>query len=960
MILGKAGGVSKTAMAALYPMLAVAAGLGGVLAIFGVLSKYGMEPSIQTAVALGILLNAFSASIFILSLAGRVSTTALAALQPMVLVTAELAVILGLLSALDVEASIPSAIALGILLNALAASVVILSFAGPSATAGIPAAIAMGLVIMELATAMGIMASMDVDSAIPYAVSLGILLTALTVGIGILGFIAPLIPAAIPAVVGLGVVVAELAILLAALGGLAQIPGLEWLISEGGEFLKTIGTALGQFVGGIVGGIAEGITSMMPEIASNLSTFMTNIQPFITGAQSINETVLTGVGYLSGAILLLTAADLLAGIASLTGMSFVDLGTQLSGFIIAAMPFITNIQMIDPASVEAAKTLAEMIIILTAAELLSGITSFVGGSTDFSTFGTQLQAFGSAVCAFSNTLSANGGIDEEAVTAAANAGSMIAELQNKLYGAGGLKQDIFGEKNLETFGTQIVAFGEAMVSFSNAVTGNISEDAVTAASNAGRVMAEVQQAIPEDKWFDGKISIDDFGSKIAKFGDGIVKYSDKVVEVDNDAVSKSLVAARQLVNIAKSVVDLDTSGIDAFKDVKSIGSTLEDYSSKVSEINSDSVSSSISNVKKLVSLINSMAGLDTSGVSSFKSAINSLATTDMAGFKAAFSDTSKFTAVGTNIVNAIKNGMTSGSASLTATGKTLVTNLVTGMNTASVTANMAMIRILTAMTQTITAKRETFKNQGSALMESLVSGVKSKDNSVKTSVRSSVSLAAKSIRDYYDSFYNAGSYLVSGFANGISENAYKATAKAEAMAKKAKEAAEEALGVASPSKVFIRIGGYVAEGFARGIDRLAYMAANSAVDMGDTAISTISKSISRISEAVNSDIDAQPTIRPVLDLSDVRSGASAISGLFDSPASIGVMANVGAISNSMNHRQNGVSNGDVVNAIDKLRHGLNNIGNTYYTIDGITYSNGDEVADAIQRLTRAVRVEGRI
>lgn len=55
-------------------------------------------------------------------------------------------------------------------------------------------------------------------------------------------------------VLGLGVVMAELAVVLAAIGGLAQIPGLDWLIGEGGKLLQTIGNAIGGFIGGIVGG----------------------------------------------------------------------------------------------------------------------------------------------------------------------------------------------------------------------------------------------------------------------------------------------------------------------------------------------------------------------------------------------------------------------------------------------------------------------------------------------------------------------------------------------------------------------------------------------------------------------------------------------------------------------------------------------------------------------------------
>ena len=53
-----------------------------------------------------------------------------------------------------------------------------------------------------------------------------------------------------------------------------------------------------------------------------------------------------------------------------------------------------------------------------------------------------------------------------------------------------------------------------------------------------------------------------------------------------------------------------------------------------------------------------------------------------------------------------------------------------------------------------------------------------------------------------------GSYLVDGFCNGISENTWKAEAKARAMAAAAAEAAEDELDEHSPSKRFYGIGNF--------------------------------------------------------------------------------------------------------------------------------------------------------
>ena len=59
-----------------------------------------------------------------------------------------------------------------------------------------------------------------------------------------LSAVASLVPGAMVGVLGMGAVIAELALVLAAVGALAQIPGLEWLIGEGGNLLQGIGTCL--------------------------------------------------------------------------------------------------------------------------------------------------------------------------------------------------------------------------------------------------------------------------------------------------------------------------------------------------------------------------------------------------------------------------------------------------------------------------------------------------------------------------------------------------------------------------------------------------------------------------------------------------------------------------------------------------------------------------------------------
>ena len=178
------------------------------------------------------------------------------------------------------------------------------------------------------------------------------------------------------------------------------------------------------------------------------------------------------------------------------------------------------------------------------------------------------------------------------------------------------------------------------------------------------------------------------------------------------------------------------------------------------------------------------------------------------------------------------------------------------------------------------------------------------------------------------------------------------------MADAVERAIRKKLKINSPSKVFRSIGYSVPEGFAQGIDRMGRLVKVSAVGMTDTALDGTKRAIARIGALVSKDIDTQPRIRPVLDLSGIEYGADAINSMLDSKTSIGVLSNVNAISSMMNNRQNG-TNDDVISAIHDLGEQISKSSGDTYAINGITYSGDSDVSDAIRTLVRAARIEGR-
>lgn len=474
--------------------------------------------------------------------------------------------------------------------------------------------------------------SIDTDALLKGVAGIG-LLSGIMVALGAL---AGLIPSAMVGVLGLGVVMAELAVVLAAIGGLAQIPGLDWLIGEGGKLLQTIGNAIGGFIGGIVGGFMSGISGSFPQIGADLAAFMTNVQPFIDGARGIDAAMLDGVKALTEAILLITAADLLEGLTSwLTGGSSLSaFAGELVPFGEAMMKFSNSIAGLDGNLVSTAaiagKTLAEMAATL---PNRGGIAGFFTGENDMGEFGNQLVGFGGSMMRFAASIK---GLDADAVNNAAIAGKAMAEMAATLPNTGGAVAFFAGDNDMSAFGDQLVPFGEAIKAYSDAVTG-LDVDAVKNSAIAGQAMAELAATLPNTggavAFFAGDNDMATFGAQLASFGVSMKNYSKSVSGLDGDAVENSAIAGKTLVELANTIPN--TGGLVAFftgdNDLETFGDQLvpfgeamKAYSDSVTGIDGDAVTASATAAKALAELQASLPNIG--GVVDFFTGGNDLET----------------------------------------------------------------------------------------------------------------------------------------------------------------------------------------------------------------------------------------------------------------------------------------------------------------------------------------------
>lgn len=595
-----------------------------------------------------------------------------------------------------------------------------------------------------------------------------------------LSTISGMIPSAMVGVAGLAVIVTELSLVLAVIGGFAQIPGLSWLIGEGSKLLSQVGFAIGDFVGSIVGGFMGGASKGLPEIGNSLSGFMTNVRPFIEGASKIDAGAMAGVKSLATAILLLTAAD-----------------------------------------------------------VLDGITSWLTGGSSISDFSKQISQLGPYLKTFAASTK---GLDSEAVANAGNAAKAVAEFAKAIPNEGGAISYLVGENNLLQFGKQLAQFGPYLMAFSKSVTG-MDSSVVTNAANSANAISAFAKDIPNTggllSWFTGNNDMSTFGKNLASFGKNFSVYAMSVKSVDSDIVTKTSNAASSLVALANALPQTDgwvkfndTTLADFGSSLPALGRGITNYSNSVKDIDGAKVSASITYLRGMINLLSNMNGADYgASISSFKSALSKLASSGINAF--------------TDSVKASEPKLTK-----------------------------AAISVISTFSKGISSGKE-------ALTKSVTSVIKSALNSTNSS-------------SLYSNFYSAGKYATQGFADGVIANQYKATAAGKSIAKASYKAAMKELDAHSPSRKFKKVGGFAGEGYVDGM--LSYV--SKATDVGKkiakSSLDGVKSSINRISEAINGDIDSQPTIRPVLDLTSLESDAGKINAMFSRTQAMGIEAQMTA------------------------------------------------------------------
>ena len=800
---GKVGKASS----GMFMMLGVVAVLALVV---GALSQIPMESSITTAASLSILLLSMSASLLLVSKVGNVATGAITALYMVSGVVAILAVVLGALAKLNVEPSIETATALSTLLVTmtgvtLAMAALGMMGGGAGAVAGTTAMIAVVTEIGAFLVALGALnkyvpqVKEFIDGGMPLLNSIGTAIGSFFGSI-VSGFATGAtanLPQVAESLTGFAEAIQPFIKMMSGDTGTQGIDSIQKIV----DMLTKI-TA-----NGLIEKVAEmfGVDSM-GSFKENLTAFGEAIVDFSDAVSgNIDAEAITAAATAGKALAEMQSS--LQGEGGLfewfTGKKDLgNFGDNLVDFAEGLKDFSDAVSGDNAIDIEAIQTATQAGQMLS--ELQNGLASsgdsvlkFFAGEKSLEHFADNMTAFGDAIVAFSDTVSKEGAIDTGAIENAKYAGQIMSELEKNLDPTSESVMSFFsGDKNLETFGTQMKAFGEAIVGFSGAITegDGIDIEAIENAAAAGSALSELANSLPEYGIMDPKLDLYEFGNQLTSLATNLVTMATTIGETDFTNVNTAVGVTSQVQQILSNLQGIDESVINKLWVLENLATDLKTFATSLVGVNIENVSLAVSAIQKLVGIVQSVQGITGDSTAGFAQALSNLANISYSHVAAAFNSVN-FASIGENAMAQIASGFTNGSTSLA----------------------IAITTSVSSATTIIEGAAASVKTEGTTLGKNFAQGISDTSSDAASGATTIVNAAVNALSGHYYSFSSAGYNLALGFANGISAGALAAATAARAMAQAAVRAAEEALAEHSPSRVMYRVGAYAGQGFINGL-----------------------------------------------------------------------------------------------------------------------------------------------
>lgn len=582
--------------------------------------------------------------------------------------------------------------------------------------------------------------------------------------------------------------------------------------------------------------------------------------------------------------------------ASFSLIALPTLGNALSSFMINLKEFITGLESIKPDSIKNGMNLIKLITIITATSFINSIFDFVSSFTG----NDSMTKFANNIAKFGEGLKefdkSTKNIDANKVKQASESGVLLAKMTEKISKEGGLAQVFCGTTDFGKFAENIATYGKALKSFEESTKG-ISFDQVEPAARAGCTFAEMISNIPNtDGWMQ---TIEGFPN-FEKFSKNIGLFGLSLKAFEESTIGMSFSTMEPATKAGRAFAEM----------VHNLPLTDGDVQRLVGFKNFESFNNNIAGFgESLLRFYNKISILGAYDLSRIEKASDSLFTlVDIFSkvydlFIGEYANAFKIE----EVYEKFPYMLTEIGSGIYEFWKALkdidVNNIDTVINVSDAfhklfnSLTIYGINNYSEIVDGINVIYEYITKLSEAILNYYYTVKNMDSNTLETKTKELFEVFNKTITEFADPLRN----------NDLYTN-------------------------------FKDYGEYI----------------------GNAIMDGIRESLSKGMDLLDDNIgDNVIVIKPVLDLTNFKSGVSDMDNMISLRTPNRTINNANSINSIIEQNQNN-GNGDLLSAIKGLSNKLDNLSGDTYNINGITYDDGSAVQDAIKTLVRAAKIKGRV
>lgn len=728
--------------------------------------------------------------------------------------------------------------------------------------------------------------------------------------------------------------------------------------------------------GGIFGWINGGATV--------ISGFADQLVPLANGLVAYANTIAGSTSLDSGLVTKSTdLASLLASIATnempdggifgwINGgatvvSNFADQLVPLANGLIAYSDTIASSTSLDSDLTEKSANLASLLASITGDKIDDGgiIGFFTGSSTKVEDFADQLVPLAEALNGYASALDADAFSDSTKIEASTNLAGLLASIAGEKIEDGGIIGWLSGSgTKITDFADQLPGLAEGLQGYANALDDSITDQKVKDSTSLMELLSTLSADLPNNGFFEWITGASDkitaFGQQLPELGKGINDYAAALTaEFDSGKVedsTKILTSLSSFMDVLKEAGYIDLIGgygaaltelvqyLDTFaEDMTNIEGLEESMSSiqSLSDINfnSENLEKLKTDVGTLKDTINSLADIDDSGVGTFKSAVEELGTITV---------TEGAEESGADYASELAKGASGQTGQMAEAGTTLISALGDAAKSSSSLTD-AVGTVVDGALAVLSNRVSDFTPKGTAIAEAIASGIKN-SSAPSDAVGEIVTKAANAANssDASSKFQSAGSAMMSSFETGIRSKGEQIISYVNSLASRIRSA------LSAAQKPIQKKQEEIDDNLISSVN-----ASNTYVEQtGDKTVKSFELALAAFNTAIQTKIDTEPVIRPVLDISGVEAGANAIRDSLNNSVALGLSGNIGAIGNNLTREEDRTD--EILEAINAVSRNLADGTGDTYILDGITYDDGSNVAGAIKTLVNTIKMRRRV